>query len=399
MQESRKPVIKFPDSALQKAKKGIPASVLTIVAGAIRKLDDGKPIGPPDRAIYLAEVFGKLSLPGLRDNFKKVERCLLNNQPLPKELKTPAITFLSDFANDLREAIDSQRNSERARLAERAETFEKARAAGEELPTPHCSALFEPTPRITDYGKLDPQILAAFGLTNANRPGKSRHERPPYNLLLTYRDIRGCGANKTEAMNILAHRFGYKSSATIARKLEWFKTTRYVVPHDFIPFEPYLKARLAVAVERLRESGMKEKNAMTQAAIDFGLDVDSILVKNEPLGSHIVRTAVEACRNNCEGWAAVPLYICKHEKGKPVIWPTPEHVADLVADPLDMPPSLQYSAISTGESPSTLDIATIFQNRPQPEAVKAAASHFGLDYDFTHGFCLQRIDIRLLSDN
>lgn len=373
--------------AVERAKRGEWPGIRVILRDAIESIATGRPIHE-GRGRYLAEALENAGTPE-QEVFAEAARHFRSQEPLPSEIASPVQSLLEHVISEMGEASIRQR---------------RYRA---EKPTDDCSALLSPiSPPVQRFLKLDAKVAAAFGLRKEKDCGGRPRQGPPTDQLFdVYDELRGYGATKTQAQEILAHRFKV-TSRTIQRKLErrplatveqWsgepiVRLHEPGQPHPENPlqdrppaFEPYLKARLAMAVSLLQNEGIFLDQACEQVADDFGWNFDRGDERVD-FGTEIVQLAFRECEANQSGWASVPLAICSREIGRRLRnWPSPKGVAEV-----------RGLAATSGESPSIIDSVSrdMYADIPTAQAVQAVAEETGLEFDLVMELCRFRHELK-----
>ena len=367
--------------AVKRAKRGEWPGIRVILRDAIESIEKGRPIHE-GRGRFLAESLERAQPPE-QEAFSEAATHLRRREPLPCEIASPIQSFLEHILGKMREASIRQREH----LAKN--------------PTEDCSKLFSPnSPPPHHFLDLEPHVATAFRLKKeTSRGGRPRQDRPTRQLFDTFDSLRGYGANRTQAQQILAHRFEV-TLRTIQNKFE--QRTLYtleeregepvLVPHEPgrqrperaledgpAPFEPFLKARLATAVWNLQADGLSLRAACRRVAEKFGLQIEG-----ELFGPEIVAAAVRLCDENRSSWARVPLAVCRHEADRRSnLWPTTQSVAEA-----------RLFAAETGENPAIIDAVSrdLSSDIPTSKAVAAASKEFGWSYELIVAMCRERIN-------
>jgi len=383
--ETARPVV-IEEIAVDRARRGEWPGLRTILNDAIKKIPRGQPL-QEGRSTFLAEALEIVAEASGHDEFEHAATLLRRQEPLPPDVAAPVMTLVKSVSRQMCVALAKLKRQ----VEDRPEDPDK---------------LFAPNPPAHRYLDLETHTIEAFRLKNTGpRGGRPRHARQLDQLFVVYDELRGYGANRTQAQEILAHRFNV-TLRTIQRKLERRPLTT-LEPHngelvlrqhgsgksrpenpleDRPPaFEPYLKSRLATAVWSPRNKGVSLERACEEVADAFGLNFDRGEERVD-FGTEIVGSAARECGANQSGWARVPLAVCRHEIGRRLrVWPSPEEVAEV-----------RGLAAAWGESPATVDAVSrdIGADMPTCRAVKAVAEELGLDFDIVMELCRLRYQLR-----
>jgi hypothetical protein len=367
--------------AVDRARRAEWPGIREILKDAIEKIDNGQLIHE-GRRDFLADALEKLNFPEDRVILAEAVDRLRTGDHLRQEVAVLVCNLLRDILTKMSEAMKLQGD----------EISEK--------PTMDCNKLFAPNPPAHKFLALDPQIAIAFRLKKPpSRGGKPRHA-PTDQLFAVYNELRGYGLGKTQAQAVLADRFK-AATRTIQRKLEqetvssleFCEGEPVLVRHEpgepkpknrpgagYIPYEPYLKARLTIATWNYMKDGARPLDAYKQVATKFGLAIEGTL-----FGPKVVEKAVKLCERHRSCWAKVPLEVCQQESDRPPnIWPTAKDVTDV-----------RSLAARMGESPATIDAVSrdLWRSWPKHQAVQATAEKLGLTHGLVHAMCRERVEL------
>ena len=374
---------------VKKARTGSARAIRKTIRGAIRALNSDHSLHP-DVADYLIGACKTLAEDAQWANLHAVAE-KLPRKNLSDEDKSALLDLLQTVLD--------------ATTAAAKKLADKVESEYDQSP----SKLFKPNPPSHRYLDLAPKIIEAFGLGPLNRSGgRPSNDRPPSSFFSEYKILQGYGANKTEAQIILQDRIGC-TQRTIQN---WLREGRRSIieekdglpvlvtyslkdpecppERNWIPFEPYLKARLTVAVLHLEATeSLPREQAFTRVAETFGLTVEGDAAGSKPVdGSKIVAAAYEECLRDQTGWAGIPLRVAAREIGRIYRkWPNPNEIRELRA----------YSAKELA-SPALISSVSRDMDHgfPNPDATQAVAEKCGQDFSRSviEAFCRERCELK-----
>ncbi|MCH9647883.1 MAG: hypothetical protein K0U98_06565 [Deltaproteobacteria bacterium] len=388
---------------MRKARKGQWPGVARILEDAKGWLENGEAIPAPE-AEFLAGALGRLERPGMARFASSVARLLRKQEVITEPGASDLADYFGWVAHELRDA-----------------TRRKA-AYLEEHPPKSSSAVFATVPKMLEFIRIDDASKVAFGLKAATgKAGRPAGEKPTARFFDVYDLLLGYGLKASHAQALLALRLNI-TERTVQRKLaKRPKRPKRVVVNEageeealeeILPFEPYLKARLAVAARRHQKQCGIPEESFQQVARDFGLSVQTSAAAFD--GSVIVEDAVKLCDENRDGWALIPLAVAEREETRlpPQVGYLPQLPSDRIdgdaardreegaADshrlaPWPIPQRLASEralAAQMGEDVSAVISAArpTDESMPQHDPVQAVAEELRIDPDLVMDACRER---------